>query len=188
MYLKMEGSSHRPLLEGKYGDLVMKFISCIGPTAMDQTCYLRLIHVYERLPMICNPVIMRKYCQIGVMYRCVTTSQYFRSSATRSRRKLDKLMLFYHVVSYTMPCLGVKQCIVVSMHLRLFTDRCIWGINDWQQNRLSRGSECVFWLLFHFRNVTTVFIYVATTHYTSGFSHFWSLHPTCLWSSCCQNA
>ena len=35
----------------------------------------------------------------------------------------------------------------------------------------------VIWLLFHFRNVTTVFIYVAAAHYTSDFLHFWLLHP-----------
>ena len=50
--------------------------------------------------MIYDPVIMREYCQIGVRYQCSTTSQYFRSSATRSRRELNTLMLFYHFTSY----------------------------------------------------------------------------------------
>ena len=50
--------------------------------------------------MIYNPLIMRKYCQIGVRYRCISTSQYVRSLATKSDRELDTLMLFYHFISY----------------------------------------------------------------------------------------
>mgnify|MGYP001791778345 CR=1 FL=1 len=43
------------------------------------------------------------------------------------------------------------------------------------------GSECVFWSLFHFRNVTTVFIYVAASHYRFlSFSCRFSLLFPCL--------
>ena len=97
-------SSHRPLREGKCSDLVISFSSSMGPTVINQTCCLWLIHMYERLPMTYNPVIMRKGYQIGMRYRCVTTSQYFRSSATKSRRKLDTLTLFYHFISCCILC------------------------------------------------------------------------------------
>ena len=39
MFFKMESSSPRPLLEGKYSGLVMRFSSCIGPTVINQNWY-----------------------------------------------------------------------------------------------------------------------------------------------------
>ena len=50
--------------------------------------------------MIYNSVITRKYYQIGVRHRCISTSQYFRSLAAKSLRELDTLMLFYDFISY----------------------------------------------------------------------------------------
>ena len=59
MFFLVENSSHRPLLEWKYSGIVMRFSSYIGPTVTNQTCCLWLIHMYERLSMIYNPVVMR---------------------------------------------------------------------------------------------------------------------------------
>ena len=100
MFFKVENSSHRPLLEWKYSPIVMRFSSYVGPIAANQTCCLWLIHTYERLSMIYNSVITRKYYQIGVRHRCISTSQYFRSLAAKSLRELDTLMLFYDFISY----------------------------------------------------------------------------------------
>ena len=49
-----------------------------------------------------------------------------------------------------------------------------WLVIVWKIDYLS--AQNLFWLLSHFRNVTTVIIYVTATHYTSNFLHFWLLH------------
>ena len=51
------------------------------------------------------------------------------------------------------------------------------SISDCLKIWLSLRLESVFWLLLHLRNLTTMFIFVATIHYASNFLHFSLLHP-----------
>ena len=52
MLFKVENSSHRPLLEWKGSGIVMTFSSCIGPTVINQTFCLSLIHTYRILNFV----------------------------------------------------------------------------------------------------------------------------------------
>ena len=93
--------------------------------------------------MIYNPVIMRKYCQIGMRYRCITTSQYFGSSATKSLRKLDKLMLFYHMVSYTRLCLWRVFTITQKFYVLNRFPMPTFNLYLWARERLEHRESYI---------------------------------------------
>ena len=70
----------------------------------------------------------------------------------------------HYTCEHCRPKVRVNRCIVVSMHHRLFPKRLVdCGC---LKNLLSPGSRLR--LLFHLKNVITVFIYADTTH---GFCH-----------------
>ena len=91
----------------------MRLSSCIGPTVTNQTCYLWLIHTYERLSMIYNPVIIRLYCQIWVRYWCISLNKsvfqvvgYEKSQGTeRTDVILSSYIMLHHIL-----CFMYEEC------------------------------------------------------------------------------
>ena len=61
--------------------------------------------------MICNAVIMRKCCHIGVRYQCITMSQYFRLLYYENLQKTGhtEVILRFSIKFHPILCYTVEQ-------------------------------------------------------------------------------